>query len=62
MIYPGFMVSDYISEKYGQLGKFLVGVDRLDLFLLSSPLQKAKTSNQKYFPNSFFLPYDHNPP
>lgn len=27
MIYPGFMVSDYISEKYGQMGKFLVGID-----------------------------------
>ena len=56
------MASGYISAKYGQLGKFLVGVDRLVLFLLSSPLHKTKTSDQKYFPNSFFLPYDHNPP
>lgn len=59
MIYAIFVGADYIPEKYGQLGKFSVGIDRLvllSLFLLLSPLHKTKTSNQKNLSKFLFSP------
>lgn len=53
MIYPGFMVSDYISEKYGQLGKFLVGVDWF-YFFYRHPFRKLKQAIKNIFQIPFF--------